>query len=52
MSWQKWVLIAVQAINALATVYMIGKPRKAIDHETALIVVVVNVALCALVVTA
>ena len=51
MSWQQWVLVAWDALGALTTVSSIGKPRKPIDPDLAVVMIVVQVGLIALVVT-
>lgn len=51
MSWQQWTLIAWYALGILATVGTIGKPRKPIDPDLAVVMIVVQAGLIALVVT-
>ncbi|HRB02161.1 hypothetical protein K0U83_05945 [bacterium] len=51
MSWQQWVLAVYFGLGALTTVGTIGKPRKPIDPDTAVGMVICYVGLIALVVT-
>lgn len=45
MTWFDWVLVSLFAIGALFTISMIGKPRKPIDHATAVMTTVIDVLL-------
>lgn len=51
MSWQQWVLAVYFGLGALTTVGTIGKPRKPIDPDLAVVMIVVQAGLIALVVT-
>ena len=51
MSWQKWVLAAVLALGALTSVATVGRRRKALTSTDAVIIVILDAALIALVVT-
>ncbi len=51
MSWQQWVLAVYFGLGALTAVGTIGKPRKPIDPDTAVGMVICYVGLIALVVT-
>ena len=50
MSWQQWVLAVYFGLGALTTVGTIGKPRKPIDPDTAVGVVICCVGRIAVVV--
>lgn len=41
--WTKVVLIFILSLGALASIVMIGKPRKPLDPGDAVLIVVVNV---------
>lgn len=52
LSWQQWLLAAFFGFNSLVTIAFIGKDRKPLEPVTAMIVVIINAALIAAVVTA
>lgn len=49
MTWPKIVLIVWLAFGALATIVSIGKPRKAVTPNLAVVVVIIDAVVIALV---
>ena len=52
MSWEKWLLVAFFSFEALAVIGRIGRPRKPITNQEAILAVVLWVCWAVLVVRA
>jgi hypothetical protein len=52
MNWHKWVFVAFCTFSTFATISMIGKKREPLTHGVAIVTIIVNLLLVALVVTA
>lgn len=49
MDWEKWVLIGLFVLAALASITLIGKPRKPSTPESAMLGLIFNAGLVTLV---